>query len=400
MYTLTKELSPAKVNGSKFEFPSPVHKTEGYYKAEMVAGNIIVLQDNLNARYREYTENVEKSDQHSDPIKLPYLNSNDNLQRENVSLSEINRKMKSETIPYSEQQIEQLKKSIADIRSNPKEYLGEKTDKISFYIGATILVLLTCFLVIFYSSASYSGFFRVFEPGVNLREAMLDPNTFIKAVKDGIGELLFILLMPFIFLALGYLIHKFIEKKSLVSYLKVFLLLIVAFAFDSFLAYKITEGMESVNQTILSEEYTVGKALIDVNFWVVIFSGFVSYIVWGLVFDFVMKAYQILDKMGTIIKLKNDKISEFEETIYAKQKEIDDNEKMINKNRIEMSKNDEIIVKPIVSIEAVRRIHHEFMVGWKQYQIATNMSVEIIKEADKIANHCLENFIYNLTKTY
>ena len=251
---LLKEINQTKVNGKIYEGFCPKYEAEGYRKAKMGSGNNIVLHDNLNAIYREKIESVDKDNQHIKSIELSYKNTNEKLGRENEILSDINHKVKTERIPCLEQQRNQVRETIADMKSNPHAYLGEKIDRTSYYIGTTILVLLTFYLIVFYSSASYSAFFRIYVPGVNLREAMLDPNTFIKALNDGFGELLFILLMPFIFLALGYLIHKFVDKKPIINYLKVLLLFMVAFVFDGFIAYKITEGIESVNQTLLSED--------------------------------------------------------------------------------------------------------------------------------------------------
>ncbi len=395
-----KQLNHTKVNGNSYEGFYPKYEAEGYRKAKMGSGNNIVLPDNLNAIYREQTESVDKDNQHIKSIELSYKNTNEKLGRENEILSDINHKVKTERIPCLEQQRNQVRETIADMKSNPQAYLGEKIDRTSYYIGTTILVLLTFYLIVFYSSASYSAFFRIYVPGVNLREAMLDPKTFIKALNDGFGELLFILLMPFIFLALGYLIHKFFENKSIINYLKVMLLFMVAFVFDGFIAYKITEGIESVNQTLLSEDYTLETAIKDINFWVVIFAGFVTYIVFGVVFDFVMRARQNSDRIGLLIKLKYEKIAEIENAIDEEYKNIESNEKQIDKNKIEITKNDEDMLSPVISLEDIKRTHYQFMSGWKNYMLEISMPMDSIAESDKIANHCLENYIYNITKTY
>jgi hypothetical protein len=206
--------------------------------------------------------------------------------------------------------------------------------------------------------------------------------------------------MPFVFLALGYLIHKFISKKSPVSYLKVFMLLSVTFLFDGFLAFKITEGIESVNQTLLSEKFTVLKALKEVNFWVVIFAGFVTYIVWGLVFDFVMETKQNFDQIGILMKRDKEKINDLEERICEAGRMNDRYQKQIDKYNLEIAENDHLLKYPEFPLILLERVHHEFMTGWNDYMIENCSEVSDLKNVDSEATHCLKNFIYNKTKTY
>jgi hypothetical protein len=398
MKTILNELVTTSLNGNRLAENHSDYEAKGYLKAQNASGHFIAIENNLHALYEEYKENVKRDSQRQNMIKLPFRNKVDKLKRKNIELENIIKKGKSERIPFIQEQIEQLKEKIAEIKRNPQAHLGEKLEKTSYYIGSTILIFLTLYLFIFYSSASFSGFFREFEPGVNLREAMLDPNTFIKAYHHGVGELSFILLMPFIFLALGYLIHKFIDKKSIVNYLKVSLLLTVTFIFDGFLAYKISEGIYSVNIGLFAEEYTISKALTEVDFWVVIFAGFVAYIVWGLVFDFVIKACRNLDRIGMLIKLKNEKIHEKEDTIFKAQNNIDAYRKQVNDNNIQIANNENLIVNPIIVMDEIKRIHFQFMSGWKNLMIERDMPLKSIMESDKIANYCLETFKYKLTK--
>ena len=131
-----------------------------------------------------------------------------------------------------------------------------------------------------------------------------------------------------------------------------------------------------------------------------IFAGFVTYIVCGVVFDFVMRARQNSDRIGLLIKLKYEKIGEIENAIDEEYKNIEINEKQIDKNKIEITKNDEDMLSPVISLEDIKRTHYQFMSGWKNYMLEISMPMDSIAESDKIANHCLENYIYNITKTY
>ena len=50
-----------------------------------------------------------------------------------------------------------------------------------------------------------------------------------------------------------------------------------------------------LNALVQDGPYTISLAIRDISFWAVIFCGFVSYIIWGLVFNQLMEAYSKLD---------------------------------------------------------------------------------------------------------
>lgn len=398
-----------RINGKKYEGQTPSISldpdviasfddgiAEGWQRAKESSGSVEVLMNNLPVWYGKFTEHVRQHSHRKALLALSRNKTNQCLQKESEELRAINNRKRSERIPGIEMQISNLKNEMEEKKNNPQEYAG-KTEKTILILGTIILSLLTCYLIIFYSSASYSSFFRVFEPGVNLKEAMLDPNTFLKAYRDGIGELLFICLMPFIFISLGFLVHRFTEKQSILSYMQVFLLLVVAFVFDGFLAFKIAEGIESVNQTLTSEEFTLSRALKEIDFWVVIFAGFVTYIVWGLLFEFVKETRQNLDKTGKALKILENRIIELQIQIQKDQRAIELNEEKINKLNLQIARNYDEVIYPSVTTCELERIHNEFLTGYKNYMVQAGLSSEIIK-AQRIANNCLENYIYNHTK--
>jgi len=199
-----------------------------------------------------------------------------------------------------------------------------KEAKIKMILGCTILVPLTVYLFVFYSSTFYSAFFRDFAQGnIGLGTAMLDPQAIPAAFNDGIVELFFILAAPVIFLGLGFSLHFFTLQKNNMKYLKMAAIILVTFIFDCILAYLIGKKIHDV-QLIYTDlpPYTIGEAIGDPNIWAIIFCGFVVYIIWGIVFDMTMTAYndyasnktsiekyekQIEDEQGKIAQLKSEK---------------------------------------------------------------------------------------------
>ena len=182
----------------------------------------------------------------------------------------------------------------------------EKTVRLNFLIGVAIVALLTIYLFIFYSSTAYSAFFRDFDAGDSLNVAMFDGNAVVDAFRSSFFEGCFCLFMPVIFLALGYVAHGFsTTSKGFERYLKTFLLYLITFAFDFLMAYKISKAFYNIDSIMSLEEpapYSIQLAIAQEDFWIVIFCGFVSYIIWGLAFSFVMNCYDRLTNNKYILE--------------------------------------------------------------------------------------------------
>lgn len=175
--------------------------------------------------------------------------------------------------------------------------------RVKLIIGSIILFILTIYLFIFYSSTFYSAFFKnfleVFEVGgdIGVGTAMFDPQALAKAYTNGFSELVFILSAPIIFMGLGYCLHFFMQSKSVFRFLKAGSVLFITLVFDCILAYLIGKKIYDIEVlTSLSQmpPFTLSMAIEDINFWAVIFCGFIVYLIWGIVFDMVLSAYEDL----------------------------------------------------------------------------------------------------------
>lgn len=228
--------------------------------------------------------------------------------------------------------VSDINKRIAYIQTHPEEFGTDPMSKVMLWISGTILAFLTLYLFVFYSSASYSAFFKEFTPDNNvITQAIFDTSALSEAANMGATALMFILLIPFIFLGLGFLIHIFQVGKNMAGYLKVAAVIVTTFIYDALLAYEITEkiyNIKSEGSFEESVEFSFSLAMTSVNFWVIIFSGFVVYIIWGFVFDSAMHSYQNLDKtqreIRQLTKFKNDhreRIANLKDIINTAQKE-------------------------------------------------------------------------------
>lgn len=228
--------------------------------------------------------------------------------------------------------IDEWKNQISSLRTEGEQGKNKEA-KIKMWLGCIILIPLTIYLFVFYSSTFYSAFFRDFTQGnIALGTAMLDPQAIPSAFRQGIGELFFILAAPMIFLGLGFSLHFFTTQKNGMKYLKMGAIILVTFTFDCILAYLIGMKMHNV-QMIYTDlpPYSMSLAIVDPNIWAVIFCGFVVYIIWGIVFDMVMTAYNDftsnkskIERLETFIEDEKPKIEQLKaDKSQAQAKKID-----------------------------------------------------------------------------
>jgi chromosome segregation ATPase len=96
----------------------------------------------------------------------------------------------------------------------------------------------------------------------------------------------------------------------------------------------------------------------------VIFAGFVVYLIWGFVFDFIMEAQSKLDIVKVRIRSKQDEIHSVENEINDYEKKINDLKMNVDKHDIEINKLKDIINGTIIQPKEVKEALSQFMVGW------------------------------------
>lgn len=208
---------------------------------------------------------------------------------------------------------------------------NQKTNKnalVNFIFGLVILAGITIYLFIFYSSTAYSAFFKEFDAdNTNITTAILDPQALANALADGMTEFFFVILIPTLFLGLGYIIHQFNSKTASkqITLLKIVALYALTFVFDCLLAYKIANSIYEVQiegSIKTMPPFGFSMAASDVNFWTVIFCGFVAYVIWGLVFSFVMTNYEALHKHTAEITRIDQEMTDLNNKISTVDKDI------------------------------------------------------------------------------
>ena len=278
------------------------------------------------------------------------------------------------------------------------ERLGKEAyDKLTFWVSGVILLFLTAYLFVFYISTIYSAVFRestandettifssVFEPDA-IRLALS------KSEEGSVLALLFVLLFPVISLGLaflvGWLAKKWLEKRgSIFQKKRVFILatllgtLLVTLFLDVIIAYQIVDrvafhralidtsnwGIEELLEP--SESVTaLGRVLSDINFWLILFLGFVVSLMLSLVYYAFAQENEKRYAVNYNIKIRQRKIAEYKDECKKYKDKLQELE--TQKNSIEARiKNRQYELNGIVILVSdIKEYIGEFFVGWVSY---------------------------------
>jgi predicted nuclease with TOPRIM domain len=378
-------------------FDKEDHHQEGRRKSESLRGShtgLKVCLQRIAAKLIERT-GIDKTAQEKRVAEIREKLSG--LKEKTKHLQEEKNEIINQKIPQVNAAIDKLEHEIIDIKKDPTPYLEEKVSKLGLYIGAGILLFLTIYLFVFYSSASYSAFFKDFKvtDNITISQQLFDAQAVVKAYRDGITELVLILTIPFVFLGLGYLIHKFQENSGAKMYFQVAMVMITTFLYDTLLAYGITEKIYEITRQGGFNDmppYSFAMAFQDVHFWTIIFSGFLVYIIWGFIFDFTMASYQALDKVKLLIQARREQIALKEDDRSKLEARVQEIQQEINGIAVEITQLEERIKHPVITInfKELEHIVMQFLNGWLEYMTYAKISLQEQEEAHRIAKEFLE----------
>lgn len=369
--TKTPEIKESKQDVEQHGKGGLTYSQWGFQKAGELGGSLAGLHSCLHIVYLDIKKKIIEDDSKQNELKQPHRIKIEHLKGE---IEKLNGLISNETskLTHEENKIENLKEELSTIKKHPESVTSDPAVKASFIIGIVILIFLTVYLFIFYSSATYSAFFKEFAlNNIGVASSIFDPNAIGRALTDGIAELALILTIPFVFLGLGYLINKFQEQKGFGKVIKVGMLIFITFIFDTILAYGITEKIYNINRdNDLSgtlPPYKLNMAFTDIHFWTIIFAGFIVYIIWGFVFDFVMDSYAKLDKVKVAIEQIKTKIADSKLECKKIKQEIQTSKDSLSSNNSEIEKEKRIIDGIIVPISDIKLEIMNFQTGWLSF---------------------------------
>ncbi|CAM4255123.1 beta-carotene 15,15'-monooxygenase [Zobellia nedashkovskayae] len=384
-------------NVPTFEEQRKTYHEDGHATSRSCQGRSENLQASLDAIYFKFENKCKKEEIEQIKLKQPYVTELKGKKTLSLTKDEELQREK-ERIEEKENKIEKLRSDIVHVRRSPQDF-GIPVDRRStskFWIGSILLTFLTVYIFIFYISTSFSAFFRTFDPSTELFGGMFYPKALQEAYDAGALELGFILFIPFVFFGLGYLIHIFMHKHSIGNIFKVILLFITTFIFDALLAYLIDEKLYNLNKTFEDPDFSIAVAFSSPSFWVIIFAGFVSYIIWGLVFDIVMKEHADKDKIENYISSLESEIKNLLQIIDKQNDTILSLEKVISENKIRCSELEDIIDGFILPIRNYKALSSEYLQGWQE--CITSEIVLGPEQTRDYLNECRKVYDTHITK--
>lgn len=362
-------------------------------------GNEYSFKASLDALFQTFKKDFFDEEGKEDKMKEQ---KKEECQRREIELKKLDTGLtiKEESILRIEEQIKHLENEKFDAPINPESYGIEssKKPKAQFWIGLFVLLPVTIYLIVFYMSASYSAFFKDFEDN-ELFAAILDAQALTKAFRDGWLEVLFVCTIPFVFMGLGYLIHMFQKQTSKVGRFKIIMLFSVTFVFDVILAYLIEKKIYDFNRTLASEDFDFIIAIGEVSFWGIIFAGFVVYIIWGLIFDFIMKEYEDIDKIKKYIQSINEKIIRLKQQKQSQQETINEFKEKTHVLRTQIEQLKQFIDSKVISYGEYKLYHSHYTQGWfyaiQSLMVEQDKKDRLLMKCNEIADSHLENVMRN-----
>lgn len=367
----------------------------GYGAALKATGNSLNFKACLDNVYTSFEQQCREQEIHQKRLKQPYIDEKQRKQSE-LKNAEAAISIFEEKREHINEQIDSAKHDIEDVKHHPEKYglTSTKKPQAQFYIGFLLLIPITIYLFVFYISATYSAFFKDFAND-SLTAAIFDAQALNNALKAGWLEGVLVLTIPSVFLGLGYVIHMVQKEKGIKNVLRLIALFIVTFLFDALLAYQIEKKIYEFNKTLDSLPYNLQIALGEAEFWMIIFAGFVVYIIWGLVFDITMKEHENMDKINGFVKTKLEELKRLRAAKGEMTEEINNLKRKVVEITGKIEELQTVIDGFIMNLKQYLLYHNQYKEGWFQaigseLNIASASKTKLLEDCENVSNEHLQ----------
>ena len=275
-------------------------------------------------------------------------------------------------VDETNEEIKQVKIDCAEKR------IKSDFQPIRHYTYAALTILLSIYLLFFYASAINSAFFR------NAQSLMANAGTDITMLLDSIfdpkgifkpsSSLVFTYFGAFLFFAIGLLPHGILNGDQTNKRQVAGLLIAGAFLADAALAFKIDKGIHDLK--LMAGIPDAGwQFYTSINFYLVLLFGFCAYLVWGQMYELMLKEK---NKKNTDVKaeiiineLKN-KLNDKKQALQLVEIKVRELGAEVNiiKQQLEQLKKD--LETAMVNPDELARNLTSFYKGWRQYLLGSS----------------------------
>jgi len=356
----------------------------GWAASVKATGKPIVLRACLQNLFSSFEDQCRKQQLEQERLKQPYKEEQEKerteLKKCEIAIGVYEKKEQDYDIS-----IDNKKQEIVEVKHNPDKFIENgKGQRVPFYIGLFLLLPITLYLLVFYISATYSAFFKNFNDD-SLSAAIFDADALTNAFNASWLEGVLVITIPFVFMGLGYAIHMMQKGKGIKNVFRMIALFTTTFLFDALLAYSIEQKIYDFNKTLNSPPYNLKVAIGESQFWMIIFAGFVVYIIWGLVFDFTMKEHENIDKIRVFVRAKREEILNLEKLKNENSEKITDFKQQVATLQGEITILQSKIDGFIFPVKEYLNYHHQFKEGWYQ-AIGTEIALPYKEKSDLLEN--------------
>ena len=302
----------------------------------------------------------------SDDDKKERLEQIKGLEKQLEEAEKNNSKFETE-IKEKETKIDQFRQELLNIREvmekDHEKIKRETFSGVKFSINLFLLIMLSAYLFFFYVSTAYKALYVDLEAiankiaeGTSTGSIMPNPYELADAIRFNI--LLF--LVPFVFYAFGWAFHTLLNIKHYVKYILLGLLIAVTFTVDFLLALIIHNHNNSAMELMGLPTTRLG---VDSAFYIILFMGFLVYIIWSLLLDSLLREWDKKKITGNIVKI----IKHLQKDIKILQKKIVPTGEL--KARIADYRED----VNTVMFGNLKKYVEQFSSGWLSYLAPANM---------------------------
>lgn len=414
LFTLKKaeeqpKVIPLEENQEDREQIRITYYQSGFAASVKATGRPIVLKACFQNLFSSFEDQCRRQVLEQEKLKQPYKEEQERCKTE-IKKNETAINVFEEKEREINEVINKINFEMVDVKVNPQKYIDDgKGGSAQFFIGLFLLMPITLYLLVFYISASYSAFFKEFSND-SLTAAIFDADALNNAFKASWLEGVLVITIPFVFMGLGYVIHMMQKGKGLKNTFRIVALFTITFLFDGLLAYQIEKKIYEFNKTLTSEPYNLKVALGEAEFWMIIFAGFVVYIIWGLVFDFVMKEHENKDKIRVFIHGKREELVNIEKIKTENTNKLNEFKQKVIELVGKIGELQSKIDGFVFPVKEYLNYHNQYKEGWFQaigteIALATREKEELLEKCEETANDHLkelglldsdvQNFIYS-----
>lgn len=304
-------------------------------------------------------------------------------------------KIKTEFLPEVETRLKNAENELSEFKANPDKFIKMEKDNLMIRLYGFLSVVLSLFLFFFYSSVIFSAIFRdITITKTTIYDTIFYPRAIEEAFSKGFSAFAIVILAPFIFMTLGVILEITKRKtKSLTSVIINVIMYILVFIVDGLLAFHISDRIynsKAINSYGNVKPYSLGDALTDANFWLIIVLGFMVYLILGFIF----RQYNAERKKKYVYD--NYENSLIEKIHSAAQKQAEFKNRISNLETEIINLNHQLADLPKIrntvfySTHEVKKIVTEYTMGWMRY--LTNV-IKDDKETISTVEDRLNNFL-------